>query len=334
MLLSICVPTYNRGNKALKLVNELLEIQKKYTKLIEIVVSNNGSTLGTEQYKLISELAEKTENFVYYAFDENKQFVGNFNQVIRLSKGKWVLMLSDEDSICNESIEVYLRYIESNPQVGVIRANTSKTYIWKAEETYKKAGIDALEGYFLQGNYISGAIYNREFLTNDVINKLEEDYLTKDNNRGYFSYPHMFVETLLLISADFYRSSSLLIIEGEDSQDQIMNKKMGVPFYACFEERLAQAEGYFDFVSRIRCTDAEKFRMVIGIIDKTVFLVGMQKDTYISSGENWNSIINIVGEELKSLVLIMNIPGLSEYRKNFLDYIDALILYYQTENIY
>ena len=55
MLLSICVPTYNRGKSALELATQLASLQEKYLGTIEVVVSNNGSTKGTEEYAKIKE---------------------------------------------------------------------------------------------------------------------------------------------------------------------------------------------------------------------------------------------------------------------------------------
>jgi len=62
-------------------VEELLQLP--YGNELEIICSNNGSDKNTEGYEKLKEI--KDERFVYYEFAENRRFVGNVNQVIRLS---------------------------------------------------------------------------------------------------------------------------------------------------------------------------------------------------------------------------------------------------------
>ena len=61
MLLSICIPSHNRGHRALALVEELLQLP--YGNELEIICSNNGSDKNTEGYEKLKEI--KDERFVY-----------------------------------------------------------------------------------------------------------------------------------------------------------------------------------------------------------------------------------------------------------------------------
>lgn len=330
MVLSVCIPTYNRGNLALQLVKELMEICRIYPGRIEIVISNNGSDKYLDDYKTIHEIADKNENIIYFESDNNKQFVGNFNQVLRLANGEWCLLLSDEDHIIVEELGYYLDFINNNPQVGVIRANTDRLYCQIQKEDYRGAGLSAIDGYFLQGNYISGVFYNRKYLPNEAIDKMEKTYLIKDNNRGYFSYPHMFVEALLLIVSDFYRCERMLIREGDEVKDQVMDNSLGVQFFAAFEERLQQAKGYIEFVSKTKCDIDIKKLMIRKTIEKTIFLVRMQKNNYETIGCSFKEIMTIVAEELKTYLLTIDMPDLNADRNGFFEHIDMVKEYYLT----
>ena len=50
MILSICIPTHNRGHRAFELATELLETRRSYglEDLLEIVVAENGSNNNHE----------------------------------------------------------------------------------------------------------------------------------------------------------------------------------------------------------------------------------------------------------------------------------------------
>lgn len=49
MLLSVCIPSYNRGQRAYLLVNKLLEYKWKIDGVkLEVILSNNGSDKNVE----------------------------------------------------------------------------------------------------------------------------------------------------------------------------------------------------------------------------------------------------------------------------------------------
>ena len=132
MLLSICIPTYNRGHLALKHVQEILNIESQD---IELVVSNNGSQVKKECYEQIKNIQDSRLN--YFEFNENQGFLINLCQVIKLSKGDFCMLLSDEDGIIAENLPLYLDKIRHAPKfsgnlldnmwdtIGVIFGSTS-----------------------------------------------------------------------------------------------------------------------------------------------------------------------------------------------------------------
>lgn len=323
MLLSICVPTYNRGKHALELAKELEEIWKKYPNDVEIIFSNNGSTKETEEYKKLSEMS--SEHFIYFEFSENKNYVGNYNQVIRLAKGDWALLVSDEDHIEIENLDKYLNIMRNHPEASLIRAKADLNYahITGGEKCYK-AGNDAINAYFLSGNYISGIIYNRRFLSNEVIDKLEKDYLFDSDNKAYYSYPHLFVEGLLSLVGDILICGDILIHEGDPVSDQIKDSSANVSFYAGFEERLEQTKGYFEFVEKLKCSNTQKVPMITRILDKTIWLLVIVKDKYLQDGFDWNQIADIVVNELADMILMSNMDVIKLDRQGFLGYLDEL----------
>lgn len=311
MLLSICVPTYNRGHRALNLAQELISIQKKYPNDIEIVISNNGSTEYADEYAKISELS--SDNFIYHRFNSNQDYVRNYNKVIKLSNGNFCLIISDEDSICCENFEYYLNYLSNNPQVGIVRAKTDSHYeLSNINDHYAIGGIDAINAYFLEGNYISGIIYNRNYLTNEFIDNIYSLYNRNDQNRGYFYYPHLFVESCLLIQYDFYRCNKLLINENIAESDMPTISSANIPLYSTFQERLLQFCGYLELISHTAPTDRLCLQMVMIAINKTIQLINLQKENYINLGYNWNVLINGIVEIMLENVNNINMPSIND----------------------
>ena len=111
ILLSICIPTFNRGELAHALVTECLQIKSD---AIEIIISDNHSTDDTE--KLLSAISDP--RFLYHRNDENVGW-DNMGRVLMLAHGKFCLLLRDKDSIPNmavwfENIRPLLEQIDEN----------------------------------------------------------------------------------------------------------------------------------------------------------------------------------------------------------------------------
>ncbi len=90
-LLSICIPTYNRANRAASCVKACLELPYED---LEVVCLDNCSTDDTEQK--LAQISD--ERFVYRRNSENIGYP-NIVEVLRHASGEYALLLSDEDRI-------------------------------------------------------------------------------------------------------------------------------------------------------------------------------------------------------------------------------------------
>lgn len=113
MLLSICIPTYNRSKLLGELLDFLLRILNKRDKnnCIEIVISDNASNDDTE--KVVEKYKRFYANLFYY---KNKTNVldKNYYLATQRASGKYVWILSDDDRITENAIDKILKVIERN----------------------------------------------------------------------------------------------------------------------------------------------------------------------------------------------------------------------------
>ena len=95
-VLSICIPTYNRCDYLHNLLESLSEIMSLYVKYIEICISDNCSIYKTleviEQWNLKYSISYVIQNY-------NKGASENIKEVVKLAKGKYTLLLGDDDGI-------------------------------------------------------------------------------------------------------------------------------------------------------------------------------------------------------------------------------------------
>ena len=103
ILLSICIPTYNRAEIVYQCVKQCLEIESDQ---IEVVVNDNCSTDNTKA--LLGDI--KDERFCYYCNDSNIGYP-NFSVALKKAKGKYALLLSDEDDIINLNLEETIKQL-------------------------------------------------------------------------------------------------------------------------------------------------------------------------------------------------------------------------------
>ncbi len=320
MILSICIPSYNRGKRALALVKSLLQMTEFCKDEVEIILSDNGSTVEKEEYDRISEIDDPRLKF--HRFEENRFFVGNFNQVVKMSRAGWCLLLSDEDMLDVEGLDYYIFSLPQIGEVGMVRAATDVSYRDNREGFYA-AGFQAVDEYFFSGNYISGIFYNRSFATDGLLRELEERYLKRDRH-GYFYYPHMFLDAVLLSSHPLWRDSRLLVTEGKAAGDVPTVRGTGMHVYASYDERLLQMKGFFALLEDMDPSEEVALKMAMRLLGKTAAYIGAKKNTYTELGEDWSRIVSETGTAMSGQIEKLENTAMKKYRIQLLGYVQSL----------
>lgn len=295
ILLSICIPSYNRGRRAYD--NIIHNLQSYYDEEIEIVLSNNGTQNSTkEYYEKISLI--KDSRLTYYAFEENEGFALNICKTSEIARGKFILMLSDEDLVNLSALPKIMDDIyKKRENLAVMRTRGDRQAIIPSTK-FTEAGEEAILTYSLTSNYISGIIYN-----NTMIKKYNCRKYIKDNikNAVCFYYPHMEWELILCQYGNVLGKNIILINEGkaekmEDVKEEIgMNIHSNVPYYASIDGRLDQHKGFYNiFIDMEICKgNFDVFRkMYIKLCGKTIFLVHLSISVFYKNMDI--SILSII----------------------------------------
>jgi glycosyltransferase involved in cell wall biosynthesis len=104
-LVSICIPVYN-GEKYLR---ECLDSAVKQTyRNTEIIIVDDGS--GDMTLTIAQEYAANDSRVKIFVNEKNLGLVGNWNHSIRLSKGKWIKFLFQDDYIAENMIEKMMQH--------------------------------------------------------------------------------------------------------------------------------------------------------------------------------------------------------------------------------
>ncbi len=143
--ITIAIPSYNKAAQ----IERCIQSAVANSSLVEkIIVVDNCSTDKT------FELAKKFEPQITCVRNEtNLGMSGNFNRCIELCNTDWLMILHADDTILPNAIEKYLKLIESNPEIGLIHADsytvieddeTTKTYHPRNTKEIYSAGTEAL----------------------------------------------------------------------------------------------------------------------------------------------------------------------------------------------
>ncbi|HIW80358.1 MAG TPA: glycosyltransferase [Candidatus Acetatifactor stercoripullorum] len=172
--LTIAIPTYNRCD----LLHRTLEsVMTQWSDCIEVIVSDNASTDGTEA---MMEAYSQEKKVRYFRNPENLGMDKNFLKCLQLARGEYIHLLSDDDILLPGAVAKILSLIESE------RPN----YINLNSFTY------------------STDLYNPNEKKNPRIN-VKEDIVTKDKK----TYMELIGVYITYISATIIRKSDFLKIQ-------------------------------------------------------------------------------------------------------------------------
>ncbi|NQX61915.1 glycosyltransferase [Paenibacillus qinlingensis] len=288
VLLSICIPSYNRGNRALENIVQLL--QTSYDEEIEIILSNNGTQNMTKTYYNHIRDDITDARLTYFEFEENQGFAINLCKVCELARGKFILLLSDEDMVNFHVIDKIMNILnQSQDSLAILRTSTS---IQSRPPSYRlaKQGKDAMLTYMLTSNYMSGIIFNREMLKQY---KGIEYIIENQNNSICFWYPHMYWELLLSQFGNVEGTDLMFIYEGKAEKNETEEAEIGdqinIPYYATIEGRLEQHDGFLNIFRNLElCIDDFTLfgEMYTKLCVKTLTLVALSINVFYKRVES------------------------------------------------
>lgn len=175
-LISVVMSTYNRADMIKDSIESVLnQTFDDY----EFIIVNDGSDDGTDE--IINEYKDKRIRLI-----KNRRNLGctfNYHYAHRLSKGKYIAHIDDDDISYPERLKKQYEYLEANQQIAL-----AGTYIETFGENKRPSWVmykEPEELDFLMNIYNpmchSSIMYRKEFLDNNQINydfekKCSQDY--------------------------------------------------------------------------------------------------------------------------------------------------------------
>lgn len=165
-LLSICIPTYNRGQILKETLDNIVLQALEFRDKVEICISNNCSTDDTEE--IVMKLKEKYPDLIKYGKNEqNIGFDGNIIKVVGMAEGQFAWTFGDYSFIVDGGLKDVINFIEGmndsniglvgvRQEVYVLDENNNKEVIISSQDKSKPVTIkldakDTIEKASLRG---------------------------------------------------------------------------------------------------------------------------------------------------------------------------------------
>jgi len=151
-ILSICIPTYNRGYVLKHSIDQLVCACACLKEHIEIIVSDNNSTDDTEQ------ILAQYNNFSYIHYYKNSENIGFNDNMIKIIKnyisGKYCWLIGDDDFVYLDSIQYIISLLKSHEAIDYIyvKFDTQKLEDIISNIALDKRANDYGSSYFDIGN--------------------------------------------------------------------------------------------------------------------------------------------------------------------------------------
>lgn len=166
--LSICIPTYERADKAIVQVkfflNELSNVDE--CEEIELIVRDNNSSCDSFD-KLSCEL--KAEDVKLYRNDTNLGLVGNLNALLQDSQGEYIWFVGDDDLLYPNIIQRVLKSCDGSGLVFINHRAIDNTGKIIFAEAFNPDVAKTIHHVFRYSGttmmFMSACVYKQELLT-------------------------------------------------------------------------------------------------------------------------------------------------------------------------
>ena len=181
VLLSICVPSYNRSELLKRLTNQLLLLKSEK---IEFVFLDDRSS-DKEVMRHLRDIEQNDKRVRVYENSSNLGITENYYSSLKHANGKYAMLLSNEDQIPNNFVEIVLPLLEDHDYdavFGFLKRSNKKDYHYKNEHPKKTTSdLDFIKKYYpnlVFRGHISGQIYKKNKIDFEILSKLST---IKDN---------------------------------------------------------------------------------------------------------------------------------------------------------
>lgn len=164
VLLSFCIPTYNRPERISNLIEQIISFESNE---IEIVIGDDNPLSNRTQ----DVLKKFTDSRIkYFRNKTNLGMDGNLIKIIYKASGEFIFIVMDDDDIEMKTIPWILKMIKNNNNItqfcgtlGDLRPGKNRAY-YKYEDKFLSRGFESLNELLFYSHHGSGVVLRKNAL--------------------------------------------------------------------------------------------------------------------------------------------------------------------------
>lgn len=270
--LSVCIPTFNRRQYIGEAICSILEqVDPEWSSAIEICISDNASTDGTED--LVAEIQKRT--LVKINYSRNEKNIGadsNFLRVVSLASGEYCWFMGSDDIALPGSLNIIIQEIKSNHDIYIcnrvdcdIDMNQVSQNHWLRKDVGERCFdlSDARDFKLYTGASLSiGALFS--FISSNIFRRDKWNLVQVDPIFIGTAYAHVFILLSFVKSKCIVRYLPYHLVGSRGNNDSFS----GVGITGRIERVMLDIRGYRLLAERIFKNNKIYHDLVLGVLYK------------------------------------------------------------------
>lgn len=241
-VLTVGFPTFNRRESIAARIRELLSVT--LPEGIRVLVVDNHSSDGT--WDVLLELKELHPEISISRNGSNLGYAGNFIRLFEQSFSRFLMVVSDEDSVATSELQAYSQFLEESDAALV----SPRAVLFGDSRGHGRCEKIRPEEFRLATNYISGCTFRVDYAMK-FLPKIESKI---HSNEAASLYPQVLLSGELLVKHSGVWYPRVLTFKAEQLDTQISGCNGGA--YAGIVSRCRQTIDFLEYFNGVReCLD-------------------------------------------------------------------------------
>lgn len=185
MLISVCIPTYNRLADLKIAISSVIAAANILDEPIEIIVSDNASPDGTQHYLKNLIIHNSKISLTHWTNSENIGGLNNVKKLLAHAKSEYFFFLTDDDVVLPNAFSLLKKYTNEYAANFIKFANI--TYLVKSKKTFFYGHKELLNDFNNHENFIKIESYAHILSGCAIKNIPANTELLKNSNNVYLS---------------------------------------------------------------------------------------------------------------------------------------------------
>ncbi len=282
VLLSICIPTYNREQYLSSTLDSIVSQLDDCTRnRVEICISDNASLDGTES--LVAEYKIKHPHIVYHRWQENMGADRNYLKVAEIASGEYCWLFGSDDVMVDGAIRLVISELETKPDIVVYE---------RAESDHLLSGEPVSSSWTaLPGNYDFDSLRERSHFLNYISscrsfgglfsylsvivfsNKRWRSIAHKDRFVGS-AYVHVHILLEMLRQGAVFHYRHTVVVLCRMGNDSFLSDDSLAGHYRRIQ---LDVDGYREIPMHVFGSDSEEYQLIHSLVGRNLPILGLMK---------------------------------------------------------